>query len=198
MAATPSVTIVKSFTYRGSAEEFSNTYHFDGDDPATDAEWKAIADAIIALERHVYTSSVTVVRAVGHKAGVAVHAWSYDYAAHSETTAGDLTVVSGTRMAGDDAVWVRWSTTQLTSTGKPIYLRSYFHDAHHSVTAGQQDDIYSNQVTALQDFGDAMLDFMGDDSRHRAGPNGAVAQSSLAGTYVTTRTLERRGRRPPP
>jgi hypothetical protein len=191
MAAQPSVTIIKSFTYRGSAEEWTNTYHFDGGDPADAAEWKAIADAIIAEEKTLFSSGTTIVRAIGHKAGVAVHDWAYDYEAHSEEVSG--TRSTGDNVPGDTAAWIRWSTTQLTSTGKPIYLRSYYHDCRSAVTP--PDTLESAYKTLLQDFGDFMLDFLGDDSRHRAGPNGAIGQEALPSSFFTTRTLKRRGRR---
>jgi hypothetical protein len=191
MAATPSVTIVKAFTYDTADEEWTNTYHFDGGDPADDAEWKSIADAIIAQEKTLHHSECEIVRALGHDAGVAVHAWAYDYAAGSGAVAG--TRATAQAMPGDVAAWIRWTTTQLTSTGKPIYLRSYYHGG--PAGTGNGDALGTSYKALLQAFGDFMLDFLGDDSRHRAGPNGAVGQVAQAGTYYTTRTLKRRGRR---
>jgi hypothetical protein len=194
MAPTPSLTIVKTMPYRGSNEEWTNTYHFDGGDPANDAEWKALADAVIAEEKAIYLSDTVIVRALGHNAGSSVHAWAYDYEAASEEVAG--TLVKGTRevRSGDTAAWVRWSTTQLTLKGKPIYLRSYFHRGL-APDGGEGDALETNYKAALQAYGDAWLDILGDDSRHRAGPNGAVGQTALASTYFTTRTLKRRGKR---
>jgi hypothetical protein len=197
MAATPSVTIIKTFSYRGTAEEWSNTYHFTGGDPANDAEWKAIADAIIAEEVHVYPSTCTVVRAVGHNAGETVHAWAYDYAAADEETPGDAAISGGEEASGDVAAWVRWSTTQVTSKGKPIYLRKYFHAVLMRPTVSV-DGINASLQTLYQTFGDFMLDFMGDASRVIAGPNGAVGQVAQVSQYATTRSLKRRGKRPRP
>jgi hypothetical protein len=196
----PSITIVKSFQYRGAPEEYSNTYFFNGTMPASPTSWKALADAVIASEKGIYDSATEVVRAIGHQAGQSVAVWSYDYEAHSASVPGTLTPgASATYCPGDAAVWVRWSTTQLTSKGKPIYLRSYFHGAYNDLTGGDADTIAPNQKTALQTFGTAWVTGFADAdavTHHRAGPHGAVGQSALPCDFVTTRTLERRGRRP--
>ena len=149
MADMPSITIVKSMPYRGTPEEWSNTYHFTGGDPATDAEWKAFADAIIALEKAVIRDDQDIIRAVGHKAGVTVHAWAYDYAAHGEEVAGTFSHLAGIPGGGDSAAWIRWSTTQLTSKGKPIYLRSYMHPGIGTSTT-DPDTLLAAYKTALQ------------------------------------------------
>ena len=195
-----SLTLVKSFTYRGAPEEFSNTYFFDGDLPSTPTKWKTLADNVAAEEKILYDSNTTIVRAIGHQAGESVAVWSYDYAAASEEIPGTL-VVSSTVVpqGGDSAAWVRWSTDQLTSRGKPIYLRSYFHPAYAAgATDADRDTVSSTWVTRGQSFGNAWIAGFSDgtETHHRCGPHGAVGLVATPSTYVTTRTLERRGKRP--
>lgn len=196
----PSLTIVKTMEYRGAPEEFSNTYFFTGDLPPDPAHWKALADAVILEEKAILLASTTIVRAIGHQAGQSVAVWSYDYEANSEEVVGTYSP-TGTEMAqgGDSAVWIRWSTDQLTSKGKPIYLRSYFHPAIAAgATSTTRDTTAATWVTAAQAYGDAWIAGFSDgtETHHRAGPHGVVGLVATPSPDVTTRTLERRGKRP--
>lgn len=193
-----SLTIVKSFSYRGSAEEWGNTYFFDGDTPSDPASWKTLADAVIAAEKALYDSTIDAVKAIGHVAGESVAVWSYDYAAFSESVPGILDISTAERQSGDTANWLRWSTDAKTEKGKPIYLRNYYHPAF-SATGTSSNNTYSVWVTNAQTFGDDWISgFTDGDSvvHHRAGPHGVAGIVALPSTYVTTRTLKRRGKRP--
>lgn len=194
----PSLTIVKTFTYRGAPEEWSNTYFMDGDLPSDDASWKTLADAVIAEEKTVIDTGQDIIRAIGHKAGESVAVWAYDYEAHSEEVAGTFTPTAGVAQSGDTAAWIRWSTDQKTDKGKPIYLRNYYHPAY-TETGANTDLILPLWATAAGDYGTAWITgFMDGDgvTHHRAGPRGAVGLVETVSQYATTRTLERRGRRP--
>lgn len=197
--ARPSITIVKSTTYRGSAEEFSNTYHFNGGTPADAAHWKALADAIIAEEKKIYRSDVTIVRAYGHAAGSVIRAWGYDYAGGTGAIAGTAALTAGdVRMPGDAAAWIRWPTTALTSRGKPIYLRNYYHGVSaDSNTLAGQDRFAGDQKTLFETYGNHWVSGFSDGTNTyvRSGPGGATGGTAVASYYLTTRTLERRGKR---
>jgi hypothetical protein len=196
--ALPSLTIVKVMQYRGNDEEWSNTYFMDGDLPTSPASWKTLADAVIADEVPLYDASQSAVRAIGHQAGQSVAVWSYDYAAVSEEVPGTFPGASGKGQAGDSAAWIRWSTDALTSKGKPIYLRSYYHPAYF-LTGGSADVVAPDWITAAQEYGDDWIAGFTDGdgvTHHRAGPHGVVGLTALPSPYATTRTLERRGRRP--
>lgn len=195
MPDTPKITVLKSFSYRGSAEEYSNTYHFSGTTPANDAAWKTLFDALVALERPVLNAAHAWVGGYGYNAGSEHANWSYDYAANAVTRPVG-TMANGTQVPapGDAAIWVRWRTADLSSTGKPVYLRKYFHGALRD--PGDADVIGPAQKTALGTFGAAMIAGTLPGSVKVCGPQGSVASAPLACSYLTTRTLKRRGKRP--
>jgi hypothetical protein len=199
MAAQASITTIKTFDYRGAAEEWSNTYHFGPGAPNTPTKWKALADAVIAAEKVPLQASHTIIRAYGHLAGVAARDWEYDYALHSASVAGQQTLSGGFYPAGDEAIWVRWPTAVKSSKGKPIYLRSYMHGCIHKAdTIPERDELLAAQKTAYETFGEAWVTGFSDgtDTYTRRGPNGAVGLTGvMASTWLTTRTLERRGKR---
>lgn len=194
----PSLTLVKKFTYRGDDEEWSNTYFMTGDLPSDAASWKTLADAVMLEEKPLYKPDTSIVRAIGHQAGQSVAVWSYDYEAHSASVVGTYAVSGSIALSGDTASWIRWSTDQLTSRGKPIYLRSYFHPAYVQ-GSGAPDTVDPGWVILAQEYGDDWIAGFTDGDgtvHHRAGPHGVVGITALPSAFTTTRTLERRGKRP--
>jgi hypothetical protein len=203
VATVVGLTIVKRFTYRGDAsEEFSNTYHFDGSEPADSTAWKALADALIAQEKTLYLGTASAVRAYGYNSDAddAVAVWSWDYLAAGTAVAGTMTTGTGTYPAGDQAAWVRWKTSRTNTKGKPIYLRKYYHavptDEDSALTA---DNVSPSWGTAANSFATKMYDGTFIDGRKiRSQKHAETILSKAVSTYMTTRTLKRRGKRPTP
>ena len=194
--AEAAITLIKSFEYRGVDEEWSNQYHFGGAaTPGSDSDWRTIVDDLVALEIACYSERVTVVRALCYLNSDDPSVYTYNLADFGGVVPGELDSTAGITQAGDAAGWVRWDTGKTSSTGKRIYLRKYFHDVHASAEA-TPDTIIAAWKTQYQTFGDAMLSpFSG--VYYMCDPEGdAPTGLALAGSYVTTRTLKRRGRRP--
>jgi hypothetical protein len=124
--------------------------------------------------------------------------WSVDLTVSPNTpVAGTLSIGTGQQAPGDAAVWVRWKTTRLNSEGKAIYLRKYYHPAFFQPAT--VDLVMAAWTTAATAFGTKLRDDSLLGSRHlvAAGHSGDPAPtSSGSSTYVTTRTLKRRGKRP--
>lgn len=191
------LTIVKSFTYRGHEEEFSNSYHFTGDLPADSAAWDALSSAIMLGEHTCYPSDVRIMRCYGYEAGQNLNVYTRPLGDIGDEFPGSLTAPTlAQRNPGDAAVWLRWATPDLTDPGgKRIYLRKYFHPAISATD--DADSIWATQKTAMMTFGALMTSGDLPDSRLLCGPTGAAAGTHAVGPYITTRTLKRRGKRPP-
>lgn len=198
MADTPSIVMVWSFDYRGQYEEFSNRYHFNGTLPGTNAEWKVCADALSAAMVHIFSNTVRLQRAYGYVAGQVSSVWGFDYALPPATPILGSGTFSGVTMPGDAAATTRWETGALNSRGRKIYLRKYWHGVHNEPS--HPDQVGSDQITAYNTLATALTTpgvALGGD-RVLAGPHGVTAGAHSTSTWITTRTLKRRGRRPLP
>lgn len=190
MAATPSLKVICSFTYRGAAQQWSNRLHFSGGTPADNAAWEALFDdflnAAVAGVRKgfigIIPSYVTVEKIVAYVAGSDISVHEKDYSLPGERTATNF------RASGDSATLIRWLTDARTSKGHPVYLFSYVHGAQ--CQSGDGDDLNTGDRAAAQGYAQHWWDAGftdGTNTYHRAGPNGATAVSSEVDPYVRHR-----------
>lgn len=188
MAATPSVKIQKSFTYRDVPRIWSNRYHFNGGTPADGTHWNTLFDAITAAEKACLYSNVTIVNAIGYAAGSDVPVASKTY-----SLAGTLAAGSDQFCPGDCAAVVRYSTTARTPKNHPVYLFNYYHAVKWDTTEGVVDELSPGQKTALGTYASSWISGFSDGSitAVRAGPNGATATGSLVQDFISHRDFPR-------
>lgn len=196
MPDTPSITIVKRFTYRGLNEDFSNTYHFSGTTPANAAAWKTLADGIITAEAPCVAPGTSFVKAYGYEAGNENSVAQIDYTLAPLTpTLGTLSPGAVAPCPGDVAATIRWYTGASSTRGKKIYCRKYMHGVYGS--GASNDTWWATQKTAYQTFAAKLIDGTLPGSFKYCGPQGAVLSVPETSPWLTTRTLKRRGKRPP-
>lgn len=195
MPDTPSITIVKAFTYRGKREEFSNKYHFSGTTPGSDAAWKTLADAWIAQEARIMHSGVKFVRVYGYEAGNEISVAQIDYEAAPLTPAvGTLAAGSGRAFLTPEAsLMIRWRTPERNSRKKWIYLRKYYHGTRVETDGDRIDTLV---VTEAQAMAAKLTDGTLPGGAKYCGPQGAVAGAIQVDPYAVSRELKRRGKRP--
>lgn len=199
MSAVCGITSLKEFTYRGLPEAWSNTYWFEGAIPSDNTAWKSLYDALVLQEKTFLPPAVTLIGAYGYDDNSDDRNAVY----HIDMKVSPNAVVAGTYSgggaagaSGDAAMWIRWGTSRNNTNGRKIYLRKYYHGVYNSGGAGF-DALLGTQKTALSAFGAKMMDGSFIDGRTlRSRLHDETLVGHAESTYITTRTLKRRGKRP--
>ena len=180
-----SVRIVKEFTYRGAVKQFSNRYYFDG---AVPADWDALFNAIIALEKYIYTNAVTIVAAHGYGPGSGVAIANHNY-----TTAGLLATTGNVPLPGDCALVLRHATTKTSTKNHVVYCFSYFHGVVRLNTGANPDTPLIGQLNNVDALGDAWHNGITVGARvyKRTTPDGHAVTGHLTEGFISHRDFPR-------
>jgi hypothetical protein len=195
------VTVVKEFSYRGDAgEQWSNTYWFGAPAPITTAEWDALTNAVIAHEKTVIPANSKFVQVYGYDDRTYGSHAVYDRAITANEPGTFPPPAAAIDFAGDQAACVQWKTSRKNKRGKWIYLRKYLHDGF--VDAASPDFLAPEYHAALLAYADLIQETWGGlvpgPSKEDPTPGIYDIVGTVVHSWVTTRTLKRRGKRPVP
>lgn len=182
---TYSVRVVKTLPYRGTTQQWSNRYHFDG---AAPANWPALFDAVVLEEKAAAPASVGFIACHGYAPGseraVATKVYS---------EVGTLNAAGLSTTPGDCAAVLRMATTKLSVKNHVVYVFSYYHRALYTVAGGEADNLAVTQRNAIAAYADVWLNGLTVLGRvfKRTTPDGHATTGRAVDAFVGHRDFPR-------
>jgi hypothetical protein len=176
-----SVRVIKSFTYRGAAKLWSNRYHFDGSAIGDSTAMNTFMDGVVLAEKAIHAAQVTIVECRCYAPGSDVAIATKTY-----STVGTLTATDRSASPGDTAAVLRMATTKKSAKNHPVFVFSYYHPGHFSVSSGVADTLFPAQKTAIEAYADSWKNGLSIGGRTyvRTTPDGHLTTGRVVSPYV--------------
>ena len=120
------VSVTKSISFRGAAQEFTNTYYYNTQNIISGPIADALTDAVVALERPMHGSNVSFVRAKCWSTGTGSPSTNEMMVQKNLSGVGTNAAVSPTNHDRERAYLVRFRAGS-DSKGRAVYLRKWWH-----------------------------------------------------------------------
>jgi hypothetical protein len=131
--ARTAVSITKTLSFRGVAQEMSNTYYYQSvQGSLSEADGLALIDAIVALEKPMHSSAVTFVRGRAWSAGGTPA--QNNMIAQKALSGNGTGPTDHSQLDRERAFLVRFRAG-VDSKGRPVYLRKWWHLCIQSLNA---------------------------------------------------------------
>jgi hypothetical protein len=158
------ISISKSTTWRGTAEEFANVYHYDA---TADTMAVDVIDAVVAEERKVMGNNVNFLRAQAWGPADGTKLQSQMLVQKNLTGVG--AVATGEITAKEMAAVVQWDTGRVNTRGGKIFYRKYLHIGRLNGTDAEGAKGNGPLLTAAKD----LIVAYGNNVKNVVGINGA-------------------------
>jgi len=179
----PSIRTTKRFTFKLATHDWSNRYFFHGGVPSSSANWYALMDAITNIEKTMFDAATSIISATGYEAGSDVPVASKSY-----SLTGTL-ASTGVTTPGECAVLLRMATDGRSTKNHPIFCFSYYHGAKRVSTSDHQDEVATDQKTAVGVLGAGWISGItaGGITAVRCSPAGHSCTGYLVERFITHR-----------
>ena len=187
MAAQSSIKWRIQSPYQGGTKIWSTTFHVTGGDWQDATHFNTFADNMEAYIRPLVMTRSTLIDATGYNGGSSLPVFSKAYN------------LAGTQSPGaswfaplEVCILLRFTTDARSSKNHPIYLFNYIHDVYPNAASTPEVPDSSLKTTWTSRCGTFITGLTdGSLTRKRCGPNGAVAQTGAAETYLVHRDFPR-------
>lgn len=173
-----SVKIIKSFSYRGATQHWSNRYYVDG---AVPADWNALFAAVKAIEQPFLPATVAFISAHGYAPGSEVAVANLDL-----TGTGSLATSGSIPLPGDAALVCRWATTKRSTKNHVVYCMSYYHGVRQGTGATDGDSGWGSQLPPFDTACGLWVSGFtaGGRTYKRTTPDGHLVVGHVASNYI--------------